>query len=130
MAHALDDTISHYGADTKRRVPNKLFNLKGECCALGRFADVEQMLADGVNGSGLGAESLLSPRYRHYLHHAVADLPVGFLRDLTQLHDTGYYWNPVRGLSISGKRRVREIITSHGIGAAAQFIDLTPKVAA
>lgn len=128
-AHALQDTVLHFGNDPKgRRLPGKLVNGSNtKACAIGRFMDTEQMLLDGVSLSA-GSSEILG-RLKGYLHPSFQSLPHSVAKPLVDglisLHDNDANWG-TKGLTSVGKACVRNLLERiPNAKQAAGFIGFT-----
>lgn len=127
MAHAIKDTVQHFGADTSRRLKYHVYGREGKECAIGRFADTDRMRIDGVSSSS-GAEFFATTGGK-YLPPSMRGLPKRFYVGLISLHDNDSNWGAHSGISRDGKRVVRELISALDIQGAANVIGLTELVA-
>lgn len=123
MAHAIKDTIQHFGADTSRRAGGTVYAPGGKECAIGRFCDTDAMRGDGVS-PGKGAE-FFTGEGAHYLHPRLRGLPTRFYSGLISLHDRSGNWGHSTGLTSVGKRAARDLVDALGIGGAANVTGLT-----
>lgn len=119
----LNETISFYGEDPKRRAINFheedgntcLYNTNdGRHCAVGRcFTDEIKALGESFKENKMTSadnlndlESLLQDKYKGH--------EVRFWHELQKLHDECSYWGD-KGLSIVGEVRVNSIKEQFGI---------------
>jgi hypothetical protein len=114
-AHAIQDTVTHFGNDVSRRLVGQLVNKSNtKACAIGRFMDRERLLLDGQE-TGCGTSEVLG-KLRNYLHPAFAGLPADVAKPLVAglitLHDTESHWSPnvAGGLTAAGKAAVNRLL--------------------
>jgi hypothetical protein len=114
-AHAIKDTVTHFGNDTSRRLVGHLVNKTNtKACAIGRFMDRERLLSDG-HATSCGANEVLG-KLRGYLAPAFAGLPDTVAKPLVEglisLHDNSSNWSASvpGGLTSTGKAAVNRIL--------------------